>query len=72
VSGDATATVHTDAGAEQKVALKKGETFLVQKGQVHRLESKKGGVVVEVAYGAFDEDDIVRIEDDHGRPVTKG
>lgn len=70
VSGDAIATVHMDAGAEHQVALKKGETFLVGKGQVHRLESKKGGVVVEVAYGAFDEDDIVRLEDDHGRPVS--
>lgn len=67
VAGDAVATVHTEKGVEQKVPLKKGETFLVAKGQVHRLESKKGGVVVEVAYGAFDEEDIVRIEDDHGR-----
>ena len=69
VSGDAIATVHTGKGDEKKVALKKGETFLVGKGQVHRLESKRGGVVVEVAYGAFDEDDIVRLEDDHGRPT---
>lgn len=67
VSGDAMATVHTDSGEEVKVALKKGETFLVKKGEVHRLESKRGGVVVEVAYGAFDENDIVRLEDDHGR-----
>lgn len=67
VAGDAIATVQTKDGEETKVALKKGETFLVQKGEVHRLESKKGGVVVEVAYGMFDEGDIVRIEDDHGR-----
>jgi D-beta-D-heptose 7-phosphate kinase/D-beta-D-heptose 1-phosphate adenosyltransferase len=67
VSGDAIATVHTNAGAEENVALKKGETFLVSKGQVHRLESKRGGTVVEVAYGTFDEEDIVRLHDDHGR-----
>lgn len=67
VDGDAAATVHTDAGKEVKVALKKGETFFVRKGQVHRLESKRGGVVVEVAYGVFDENDIVRLEDDHNR-----
>lgn len=66
VSGDATATVH-EKGAEKRVALKKGEIFSVGKGQVHRLESKRGGVVVEVAYGAFDEADIVRLQDDHGR-----
>lgn len=66
VSGDAIATVH-ERGKEKHVVLKKGETFLVGKKQVHRLESKRGGVVVEVAYGPFSEDDIVRLEDDHGR-----
>lgn len=67
VAGDATATTHDEKGNAQTVELKKGETFLVAKKQVHRLASKKGGIVVEVAYGMFDEDDIVRIEDDHGR-----
>jgi cytidyltransferase-like protein len=67
VAGDATATVRDSRGREKKVPLVLGETFCVGKGQTHRLESKKGGVVVEVAYGKFDEDDIVRLEDDHGR-----
>ena len=66
VDGDATATVVED-GAEKKVSLEKGITFFVGKKQLHRLESSKGGVVVEVAYGAFDENDIVRVKDDHGR-----
>lgn len=67
VSGDAIATTHDAKGNVMRTVLKKGEVFNVGKKQIHRLESKKGGVVVEVAYGRFDEDDIVRIEDDHGR-----
>lgn len=67
VEGDALATVHDVRGAKRDVRLKKGHVFNVMKGQVHRLSSKNGGVVVEVAYGAFDESDIVRLEDDHGR-----
>jgi D-beta-D-heptose 7-phosphate kinase/D-beta-D-heptose 1-phosphate adenosyltransferase len=66
VEGEAEAT--TGQGKDsQTVELKKGDVFRVGKGQVHRLSSKKGGVVVEVAYGDFDESDIVRLEDDHGR-----
>lgn len=70
VSGDANATVQ-DGGRERTVALKKGEVFRVAKRQVHRLSSKKGGIVVEVAYGDFDENDIVRLEDDHERAVAR-
>lgn len=66
VEGDATATVHEGKEA-LTIPLRKGEVFRVGKGQVHRLSSDKGGVVVEVAYGTFDERDIVRLEDDHGR-----
>ena len=54
--------------APVNASLKVGETFIVHKGTIHRLVSKKGGVVVEVAIGSsFNEDDIVRLEDDHGR-----
>ena len=66
VEGEAEAT--TGQGKDSKtIELKKGEVFRVGERQVHRLSSKKGGVVVEVAYGDFDEADIVRLEDDHGR-----
>ncbi len=71
VEGDALATLHDAKGKAEQVRLKRGETYCVGKKQVHRLESKKGGIVVEVAYGDFDEEDIVRIEDDHGRPTRK-
>lgn len=69
VEGDAMATLHDKKGP-RSVSLKKGEVLRVGKKQVHRLSSKRGGVVVEVAYGTFDENDIVRLEDDHGRVPT--
>ncbi|MDO8522605.1 MAG: adenylyltransferase/cytidyltransferase family protein [bacterium] len=66
VAGDATATIEK-SGVRKKIPLIIGKTFSVPTRAVHRLESKRGGVVVEVALGDFDENDIVRIEDDHGR-----
>ena len=66
VSGDAAAEIHDKKG-RRIVPLKKGEVHRIGKKQIHRLFSKKGGIIVEVAYGAFDENDIVRLEDDHGR-----
>jgi cytidyltransferase-like protein len=67
VEGDATAvTVENEKVVE--TSLKVGETFIVPKGVTHRLMSKKGGVLVEVAIGStFNEGDIVRVEDDFGR-----
>ena len=70
VAGEAKATVQGPNG-EQTTALEKGKVFRVEKKQVHRLSSKKGGVVVEVAYGNFDENDIVRISDDFGRHMPQ-
>jgi cytidyltransferase-like protein len=67
VEGDATATIHNATGKPQVIAMKKGEVLYVDVGTIHRLESKKGGIVVEIALGNFDENDIVRVEDDHGR-----
>lgn len=66
VEGDATATIEAN-GKRVRVPLMIGQTFAVPVQSVHRLESKRGGIVVEVALGKFSEDDIVRIEDDHGR-----
>ena len=66
VAGDATATIEAN-GKHKRIPLIIGQIFAVPVHTVHRLESKRGGVVVEVALGDFDENDIVRIEDDHGR-----
>jgi cytidyltransferase-like protein len=68
VQGDAIA-ITVEKGIEKKTPLKVGETFIVPKKLPHRLTSKKGGTLVEVAVGKFDEDDIVRLQDDHGRAV---
>ena len=67
VEGDATATTGTSGDALTQSKLIKNELFHVAVGTIHRLESKKGGVVVEIAIGDFDENDIVRLEDDFGR-----
>ncbi len=67
VEGDATATIHEKDGTPRIIEMKISEPLFVDVMSIHRLESKKGGVVVEIALGKFDENDIVRIEDDHGR-----
>jgi len=66
VQGDATATIR-ERKKLMRIPLRRGHIFPVDRGVVHRLESEKGGVVVEISLGKFDENDIVRLEDDHGR-----
>jgi mannose-6-phosphate isomerase len=66
VEGDAIATIRTD-GDDSKEELSIARIFFVPKGAIHRLESKNGAVVVEISYGNFNEEDIVRVEDDYGR-----
>ncbi len=46
---------------------KTGEIVVVPVGAKHRLFSKKGGKLVEIGFGEFDENDIIRYEDDYGR-----
>ncbi len=67
IEGDATATIGQKGEKLKKVPLKLGELFNVGKGDIHRIESRKGGIIVEMAQGKFEENDIVRLEDDHGR-----
>ena len=66
VEGDATATIEM-SGVRKRIPLIIGQTYSVPTRAVHRLESKRGGVVAEIALGDFDENDIVRVEDDYGR-----
>lgn len=67
VSGDAVATIGRNEKKLKRVVLRRGALFAVPQGHIHRLESKKGGVLVEISRGKIDEDDIVRLHDDHGR-----
>jgi mannose-6-phosphate isomerase-like protein (cupin superfamily) len=46
-----------------------GERIWVERGAVHRMgnSTQQPGRVLEIGYGEFDEDDIVRLEDDYQR-----
>jgi mannose-1-phosphate guanylyltransferase/mannose-6-phosphate isomerase len=65
--------VALDPGAVFEVAGRRiepevGERVLIRAGETHRLSSSGPAVrVMEIAFGEFDEDDIVRLEDSYGR-----
>jgi mannose-6-phosphate isomerase-like protein (cupin superfamily) len=45
-----------------------GDQFFIPKGVVHRAEAGSSGLqFLEIAFGDFDEKDIVRLEDRYGR-----
>lgn len=47
---------------------KEGEEFEIPTGAKHRLQGLDvDGIILEISFGKFDEDDIVRLEDDFGR-----
>ena len=51
-----------------KLAAKPGDEFLDHELQKHRIEAVDEPVVIlEICYGEFNEEDIVRIEDTYGR-----
>jgi mannose-1-phosphate guanylyltransferase/mannose-1-phosphate guanylyltransferase/mannose-6-phosphate isomerase len=44
------------------------DEFIIEKLQPHRLEAPNDNVqVLEIAFGNFDEEDIIRIKDKYGR-----
>ncbi len=52
----------------QKIEAKIGDEFFIEKKMTHRLIGKdKPAKILEIAFGEFDEADIVRQEDDYGR-----
>ncbi len=52
----------------EKFIAEKGDEFIVKKGEKHRISAKDTEVrILEISFGEFDEDDIVRIEDKYGR-----
>ena len=53
---------------QEVTQAKAGDEFHVRQGQIHRLAGGESeGVILEIAFGDFDEDDIIRVEDVYGR-----
>lgn len=53
---------------EKDSAAKPGDTFFTRRGMAHRIEAGPAGLsCLEIAFGDFDEDDIIRLEDKYGR-----
>jgi|SRR5665213_3268220 len=67
LAGSGTATI----GSEEKPAAI-GDEFEIAAGAQHRLAAGPEGLtVLEIAFGDFDEGDIVRVEDDFGRVLAR-
>ena len=63
ISGNPIVTV-----GEKIISAKAGDEFTVEKKELHQIEAKDEAVqFLEIAYGDFDEDDIVRVKDKYGR-----
>lgn len=53
---------------EEKIQAHEGDEFTIEKTVHHRIEAVNDDVkFLEIAYGNFDEEDIVRLEDKYGR-----
>jgi len=52
---------------KRSFVLHVGEKAFVPRKKLHRAASVNGAQILELSYGKFDENDIVRIEDDYGR-----
>jgi mannose-6-phosphate isomerase len=60
-----TAMVEID---EKRIVLGEGETITIPRQAKHRvLALKSECIILEISYGRFDENDIVRLEDDYQR-----
>lgn len=56
---------------DEQFDVKKGDECFIRRGQKHRIMTADSDIeFLEVAYGDFDETDIVRIEDSYGREGT--
>ena len=53
---------------EKTIILEEGETITIPRQARHRVLARESEcIILEIAYGRFDENDIVRIEDDYQR-----
>jgi len=51
----------------RKFVIGVGDKASIPRNHLHRLGSDAGAEILEVAFGKFLDDDIVRVEDDYGR-----
>jgi len=60
--------LHVQIG-KRRISLRKGSSIVVKKGAKHRLrcEGRSKVRLLEISFGNFSENDIVRYEDDYGR-----
>ncbi len=55
---------------EKLIILKEGESIVIPMGAKHRVKAIEGQCsILEISYGRFNEDDIVRLEDDYRRTI---
>lgn len=53
---------------EVERAVKHGDEVMIELGMLHRITGGENGIsVLEISFGEFREEDIVRVEDDFGR-----
>ena len=53
---------------EKTISAKPGDEFMIRQSEKHRIETGDNvAQFLEIAYGDFDEEDIVRLEDEYGR-----
>ena len=49
------------------ITMEAGDRATIPKRRLHRISSVGGAEILEVSFGKFSEDDIIRLEDDYGR-----
>ncbi len=53
---------------DKKIEAKAGDELFVPKKAIHCIKAKQNPArILEIAFGHFDENDIVRLQDDYGR-----
>ena len=52
---------------EEKKEAKAGDEYMISKGTHHRMEATEEVKFLEIAFGEFDENEIVRVEDKYNR-----
>lgn len=52
---------------DERKEFKTGDEFFIKIGQNHRLEATEDTEFLEIAFGEFAEDEIVRVEDKYNR-----